>query len=432
MNRKILLILAILLVFSFAIRIFRLGEPKEYYFDEVYHVVTARAYSQNNPAAYDPFAPPPEEDTAFDWLHPPLAKLIQAGSIKVFGDGPFFWRLPSAVFGTAIVLATFVFAYITVGPIVAIFSAAIVAFENLNLVMSRITMNDVFVTFFILMSFIFAYLYIKTSKYLILTSVFLGLAVSSKWSGFWAIGAVIIFILLVKLKTRSLDFKFLFLIIIPAIIYLISYTQFWLQGHTVNQFIDLHKQIWWYQNRHDLKHSYGTTPLFCVPEGLEGLKTWCPWVLNSRGVYFSYEEYGERAGYIYALGNPLIFWAGILAVSYLLGKYLEEKKKEYLLVLLGYFIFWLPWIFTPRLLFLYHYLPSLPFLSISLGIVLASIFRTRFKYLSLVLLLVFAAAFFHFYPIISGFPIKAQDIDKTICIGQNLCVSKYLWLPTWR
>ena len=47
---------------------------KEKYFDEVYHVVPARAFAQNNPAAYDPFAPPPEEGTAFDWLHPPLAK----------------------------------------------------------------------------------------------------------------------------------------------------------------------------------------------------------------------------------------------------------------------------------------------------------------------------------------------------------------------
>ena len=78
MPRNFILILAIITIFSASIRLFRINEPARYYFDEVYHVITARAFAQNNPAAYDPFAPPPEEGTAYDWLHPPLAKLIQA------------------------------------------------------------------------------------------------------------------------------------------------------------------------------------------------------------------------------------------------------------------------------------------------------------------------------------------------------------------
>lgn len=421
-KRKFLLLLALVLIFTFSIRVFRLSEPKGYYFDEVYHVVTARAYSQNNADAYDPFAPAPEEDTAYDWLHPPLTKLIQAGSIKVIGDNPVGWRMPSAIFGTAIVGATFALAYVILGPVAAIFSAAIIAFENLNLVMSRITMNDVFVTFFILIAFTLAHIYIKTKKYkyLFLTSIFLGLAISSKWSGIWAIPAVGFYIAIDKLRHKDFDLRIFTLVVIPPVIYLLSYGQFWLQRHSVRQFIDLHKQIWWYQNRHDLEHSYGTTPLYCVSEGLEGAKTWCPWVLNSRGVYFSYEEYGDKAGYIYALGNPLIFWSGILAVSFLLGKYLDERKKEYFLVLLGYFIFWVPWIFTPRLLFLYHYLPSLPFLAISLGVVLATVWQTKLKYLTLLALLIFAAAFFYFYPITTGLPIELSAIEK------------YMWLATWR
>ncbi|MBI3282652.1 phospholipid carrier-dependent glycosyltransferase [Candidatus Curtissbacteria bacterium] len=419
---KLLLALALLLAFSFFVRIFRLSEPRDYYFDEVYHVVTARAYSQNNPDAYDPFAPAPEEDTAFDWLHPPLAKLIQAGSIKIIGDEPIGWRLPSAIFGTAIVGATYLAAFVLFGPVVAIFSAAVLAFENLNLVMSRITMNDVFVVFFIVVSFVFGHKYLSTNKFkhLLLTCLLLGLSVASKWTGAYAILAVGAYIFFGKMKERKVDFKLILLLAIPAAVYLLSYGQFWLQGHSVRQFIDLHKQIWWYQNRHDLEHSYGTTPLFCVPKGLEGPKTWCPWFLNSRGVYFSYEQYDQRAGYIYALGNPLIFWSGILAVSYLIGKYLDERKKEYLLILLGYFIFWVPWIFTPRLLFLYHYLPSIPFLAISIGLVLTSIWRTRFKYLSILILLIFAGAFFYFYPITSGFPIEPESIEK------------YMWLSTWR
>lgn len=421
-NNLLLGLLFVILLFSFFVRIYRLGEPPRYNFDEVYHVVTARAYAQNNPAAYDPFAPAPEKGTAFEWLHPPLAKLVQAASIKIVGDNPVGWRLPSAVLGTLLVAATFALAYLLVGRAGAVFSSAVIALENMNLVMSRITMNDIFVTFFVVCSFIFAYLYHRTDKikHLLLTGLFLGLAISSKWSGFYAVLAIFLFIAFDKLKKKHFDFKVLFLVLLPLFIYLLSYGQFWLQGHSIKQFVDLNKQIWWYQNRHDLEHPYGTTPLFCVPKGLEGPKTWCPWALDTRGVYFSYEQYGNKSGFIYALGNPLVFWSGILAISFIIGKYIETKRKEFALILLGYFVFWLPWIVSPRILFLHHYLPSIPFMAISLGYVLSLIWHSKFKYLSLVIVGIFAAAFFYFYPISAGYPIDTASVDK------------YMWLKTWR
>src|SRR3990167_8050545 len=141
MPRNFILILVIITIFSAAVRLFRINEPARYYFDEVYHVVTARAYAQNNPAAYDPFSPPPEEGTAYDWLHPPLAKLMQAASIKLFGDTPVAWRLPSAIFGAALILATAVLATVMFGKRAGVFSGLILAFENLTFVMSRITMK---------------------------------------------------------------------------------------------------------------------------------------------------------------------------------------------------------------------------------------------------------------------------------------------------
>jgi len=434
MSKKFIFFIIVLTLFSLFIRAFRLTEPPRYYFDEVYHAMTAKAYADNNRDAYDPFAKAPKEGTAYDWLHPPLAKLIQAGSIKIFGDNPLGWRLPSLIFGTAIIPLTFILAFLLFGPIAAIFSATVIAFENLTYVMTRITMNDVFVTAFSLTAFIFLVLHLQKKKFLhlVLCAIFLGFATSSKWTGAYAILAVAVYLFFVHLrgflgiKTRlnlvgiALVLKYSLLLIIPFVIYLLSYGQFWLQGHSVNQFADLHKQIWWYQNRHDLEHTYGTTALFCVPKGTTAEKSWCPWILNSRGVYFSYEQYGDRAGYIYALGNPLIFWSGIVAVSFVLGIFLEQKKKEYALILLGYFIFWVPWVFAPRLMFLYHYLPSLPFLAISLGISLAAIYKTKFKYVAVVILVIFIAAFFYFYPISSGLPINPDTIDG------------YMWLSTWR
>lgn len=421
MSRKLFVFLIAITSFSLLIRLFRLSEPNRYYFDEVYHVVTARAYAANNAAAYNPFAPPPEEKTAYDWLHPPLAKLIQAASIKTLGDRPFFWRLPSAIFGTAIIPAVFILSYLLFGPTVAIFSTLTIAFENLNLVMSRITMNDVFVAFFIIASFIFAALYERRERfrYLVATAIFVGLAVASKWTGFYALCALAFYIFYLDLRRRTFKIRSLILFFIPAVIYVSSYGQFWFQGHTTGDFINLHKQIWWYQNRHDLVHLYGTTAIYCAPNGLAGVKTFCPWILDVRPVYFSYEQYGQEAGYIYALGNPLIYWFGVGAIVYILSGMFTKRKKGLVLILIGYLIFWVPWIFSPRILFMYHYLPSIPFLSIAIGLVLSKLWK-RYRFLTIGILVSFAIAFLYFYPITSGMPIKTSSIDQ------------YMWLKTWR
>lgn len=413
----------ILTLFSLFLRLYRIEEPNYYYFDEVYHAVTAKAYSDNNPAAYDPFAPAPKEGTAYDWLHPPLAKLVQALSIKVLGDEPLGWRLPSAVFGTAIVPSVFILSFILFGPVVAVFASTVVAFENLSFVMSRITMNDVFVTFFIVNAITFLALYLKSYrfKFLILCSIFLGFAVASKWTGFYAILIALLAVFVSQILRKKLNFQIVSLIFIPIIIYLGSYGQFWLQGNKLIDFVELNKQIWWYQNRGDLQHSYGTTALQCAPQGLAGERTWCPWILNARGVYFSYEEYGDNlAGYIYALGNPIVFWSGVIAVAYLLGKYFDTRNLKLLLIVGAYGIFWVPWVFSPRIMFLYHYLPAIPFLAISLGVALGDIYKSKFKYLSILALLVIIGVFFYFFPISSGWPIPKNDINK------------YMWLKSWR
>lgn len=422
MSKHITIALLIITLFGLSLRLFRFTQPSHYYFDEVYHAVTAKAYADNNPNAYDPFAPPPKENTAYDWLHPPLAKLIQAGSIKIFGDNPVGWRLPSIIIGTAIIPATFLLAFLLFGPMVAIFAAAVISLENLTFVMSRITMNDVFVTFFILMAFSYFVIFLKKKKTkdLFITAIFLGLAFGSKWTGLYAVLTIGVLFALFQLRERKIDLRIIFIAVVPAILYLLSYGQFWIQGHSLTDFINLHKQIWWYQNRHDLEHPYGTTPVYCVPKGLNAQKSWCPWALDVRGVYFSFEQYGTKAGYIYALGNPLVFWGGIMAVSYMIGKILEKPRKEYIIPTFGYFIFWVPWIFSPRIMFLYHYLPAIPFMAILIGFLLKELYRSKYKFFVYVIILAFFIVFIYFYPISSGWPIEVNKIDE------------FMWLKTWR
>src|SRR5438874_10612772 len=112
-DRAPLALLALLCVVSLAARAAWLGAPCRspcrivsdhvLIFDEVYYVNAARVIAGIDPAVGAPYADSPlGVDPNSE--HPQLAKLVIAGSIELFGDGPFAWRLGSLVYGTVAIL----------------------------------------------------------------------------------------------------------------------------------------------------------------------------------------------------------------------------------------------------------------------------------------------------------------------------------------
>ena len=75
-------------------------------FDEDYYVNAARVIDRIQPPKGVPYANSPL-GTDPNSEHPPLAKLIMAGGIELFGDGPIAWRLPSVLLGTVAILGMF-------------------------------------------------------------------------------------------------------------------------------------------------------------------------------------------------------------------------------------------------------------------------------------------------------------------------------------
>ena len=112
-------------------------------FDESYYVNAARVIAG--------VAPPPAANYASSPLgddpnaeHPQLVKLLIAGSIEAFGDGPFAWRLVSIVFGSLAILGMFALVRAAGGGAwLAVGAAALMAADNLLLVHGRIGTLDV-------------------------------------------------------------------------------------------------------------------------------------------------------------------------------------------------------------------------------------------------------------------------------------------------
>jgi len=401
--------LIILFFISFFLRFIRLSYPQSYVFDEVYHVPTIRAYSQNNPAGYEWWQPAPEPNTAYDWLHPPLAKLVQAGSIKLLGDHSLAWRLPSALFGAFSIVALYFLALtIFKSQKLALFSAFIFSLDGLQLTMSRLAMNDVFLITWLLLTLKFFYQYLTCKsknhrKYLYLTGLFTGLSLATKHSAVLLYPIFAVFLASKIIKQKKLTLKQIpfipyCLFIIPLVIYFLSYSQFFLQGHTFKQFTDLHQQIYWYQTNLIATHDYQSS-------------AW-QWPFLIRPVWFHVEYLKNSIANIYNLGNPAIFWGGLIAVFYTLTQKLNSKTR---FILTCYFLLFFPLVFSPRIMFLHHYLPALPFLCL---ITAQAIYQRRKLTLSYLLLAI--TFFLFFYPLNTAIPLP-QDLVKF-----------WFWLPTWR
>ena len=383
-----------ILIFSFIARIFSLGSPPNEYFDEVYHAFTARRMLHNDPKAWEWWNTPPE-GFAYEWTHPPLAKLGMVLGMKVFGENSFGWRFPGALLGVGSIYLIYLIArQLFKDRLIGVLASLIFALDGLPLVMSRIAMNDIYFLFFALLSI---YLFLKDKH--LFSSLAFGLALSSKWSTFWVVPILAVSHFVFK---KKLSLTHLWFVVIPPIIYLATYIPMFLTGHGFDIFVGVQKQMWWYHTGLDAAHSYTSS--------------WWSWPLMTRPIYlYTSGEVGGFVSKIYAMGNPLVFWFGLFSIFLLIYHAYTKRSRKLGFLVFSYFFFFVPWALAPRIMFLYHYLPSLPFLAIAGAFVL----RKYPKYI-VPFIVTNIVLFIYFYSHWAGLNIPLP-LDAS-----------YYWLPSWR
>lgn len=393
-KRNIRAIFAIVFLFAFGIRLLQLQEPANEYFDEVYHAFTARRMMHADPGVWEWWSQAPE-GFAYEWTHPPLAKIAMVGGMSIFGENSFGWRFPALIAGMVSII--FVYAigkHIFEDEWAAVLAATVYSLDGLSFVSQRIGMNDAY-----LVCFSLGALYFLLKEKYIVSAVFLGLALSSKWSALWVIPILILaFILLKKQKKWTL----LSFIIIPPIVYLLTYTGHFLTGHDWETFIGMQKQMWWYHTGLVAEHPYTSL--------------WYSWPMMLRPVWLYTNGFVDgRVANIYMMGNPFVLWSGLVSVV-MVGSYaLLRRHSKLLFISASYCLFFVPWALSPRIMFLYHYLPSLPFLALCTAYLLR-----KNSSVALSFVLVSLIVFLYFYPHLSGLPVPVW-LD-----------SSYYWLTSWK
>jgi dolichyl-phosphate-mannose-protein mannosyltransferase len=184
----------ILLGFDIILRTAWLDQPKgSFIFDETFYVNAARViigqsqqYYQDAPLGLDPNS-----------YHPPLAKLLIALSMYVFGDNWLGWRLPSVAFGSMAVLVFYQFMKRTANRETSLIAVFLFSFDNLIFGLSRIAMLDIFALTFMLLGF---YWYYSGRPYL--SALGMALSTLSKIPG--ASGVVVVAIVECVRSSRDL------------------------------------------------------------------------------------------------------------------------------------------------------------------------------------------------------------------------------------
>jgi len=160
------ILLGLVTLISGVIRFVNLGHPGYLVFDETFYVKDAwslvnlgyeskwpedanEQWEKGNPNGY-------LDDPSYV-VHPPLGKLIIGLGMMIFGaENPFAWRVAVAVFGTLLIPLVWVIAKRMTGSApLATLAAGMVAIDGHAIVLSRISILDGILTFFVLLGFWF-------------------------------------------------------------------------------------------------------------------------------------------------------------------------------------------------------------------------------------------------------------------------------------
>ena len=142
---------------------------------------------------------------------------------------------------------------------------------------------------------------------------------------------------------------------------------------------------------------------------------WYQWPIMYRPMWYYSGCAGENLYEgISAFGNPLVWWAGIPAAFYMLYLMFKKKDRNAAFLIVGYLSQFAPWFLVTRVVFIYHYFPSVPFVTVMVGYCLYKFGSrgTKYKYAAFVYVALAIGLFLMFYPVLSGMPTHPEYATK--------------------
>jgi len=419
-------------------------------------------------------------------VHPPLGKWVIALGMAAFGPMPSWtWRISTAIVGILLVGLIMLVAHrLTKSLFLATLAGGVLAIDGNGIVMSRMGLLDGILAFFLLLGFWFflkdwesrrlreiqrqsaseesgappsgvgAALWAR--PWLIAAGAAFGAASAVKWSGLWFL---VVFGLLSVVADRAALRSFggflarglvNFTLFIPAAlaVYLATwipwfatedgYHRQWAEDPAntwtgpfawvpkpIQSWLHLEQSVYEYHVGENRPHDYQAP-------------AWM-WLLLARPTSFYYRssELGDPGcdatscgASILDIANPLIWWASVVALVWLIVRFWKRLDWPSGLVLAGFAAGYLPWLaYVDRTIFAFYTIAFEPFLLLALVLAIGDLLgspgddRSR-RTIRVNLLAVFlglaVAISVYFWPVWTGM-VMPYDF-----------VASHWWLPSWR
>ncbi|MCA1713322.1 MAG: phospholipid carrier-dependent glycosyltransferase [Actinobacteria bacterium] len=354
-------------------------------------------------------------------VHPPVGKWLIALGEKTFGVNEFGWRFSAAVFGTLTVIVLVRLARrMTGSTLLGCLAGLLLTLDGLHFVQSRTSMLDIFLCFFVTAAFACLVLdrdmvrrrlaaseieghgpKLGARPWLMAGGLCVGLAIATKWSGLYYLVVLIVLAYLWEVGARrtagaaapwrgtvrrSLLPLLGFLVLLPAAIYVLSWTGWFLSDDGYDRhwataqnatygFLPDGLRSWWHYHSEmygfhshlQAKHPYQSRP-------------W-GWLVLARPVSYYYPggitpgRYGctvaSCSREVLAIGTPAIWWASIPMLFGSAWLWLSRRDWRGLAVLVMVLTSIVPWIPSDlhrRTMFLFYVLPAVPFMCLGLAL----------------------------------------------------------------
>ncbi|MDH6136344.1 dolichyl-phosphate-mannose-protein mannosyltransferase [Kitasatospora sp. MAA4] len=506
-------------LFGGVLRFTNLGGPNAVIFDETYYAKDAYAlwrggYETNwpenaNSQLLTPHQPIPYQSDPSFIVHPPVGKWIIGVGEQLFGMHPFGWRFMLAVLGTlSILMIARIGRRLFRSTLLGCVAGLLLSVDGLHFVMSRTSLLDLIVMFWILAAFGFLLidrdhtrariarllpdgpdaLLAHTMRlgwrpYRLAAGVCVGLACSTKWSGMYVAAFFGLLTVFWDAGARRLaggrrshwsaalrdGLPAFASIVVAAVVVYISSWAGWLASSDVPGKGGYGRD--WAAHRAGLSSEFVSLPVLgkvrmpfqvdmtWVPAALRSLwhyhgqmydfninlhsphiyqsNPWS-WLLLGRPVSFYYEspklgisgcKANQCAAEVLAIGTPILWWAGLVALLYCLYRWALRRDWRAGAVLCGLGAGYLPWFeYQQRTIFLFYAVAFVPFLVLAVTMLIGAMIgpatatrerRTVGGVAAGALVLAVMWNFLYFFPLYTGQTIPWQDWNNR------------MWFTSW-
>jgi dolichyl-phosphate-mannose-protein mannosyltransferase len=418
-------------------------------------------------------------------VHPPVGKWMIAAGEWVFGSAsPWGWRFGAALVGTlSILMVTLITRRLLRSTLLGVVAGLLLAVEGHHFVLSRTGLLDIFLMFWALAAFGCLLIDRDVGRrrladriadgapidllgpglgirwWRLAAGVCLGLAVGTKWSGLYVVAVFGVMTVLWDAGARRAvgvrrwflgailrDGPLAAVLILPTAlaVYLVSWTGWLLSSNAYDrqwaaqnpgqgpQWLPealrglwrYHEQMYHFHVTLESSHAFMANPWSWL---VMGRPTAFDYTASKRGDPGCDVETCSQA--VYALGNPVVWWGGTLAIAVLLFQWALRRDWRAGAVLAGLLAGYVPWFFfQDRTVYSFYAVAFVPWLAMALAYALGMVLgrsdaregRRRWGAVMAGAVVVTAVlTFWYFLPILSAEVIPNSDWRDR------------MWLTSW-